>query len=287
MYNVRRIEYPTGYQIRVYTRGVVGMDDGDPYPNVDWIDYVNGDVHLKSGNPIPYDVWLDGSEWVESFDDLEEMENKRKAESVRVSASRCKNNLYYIARSNVWEWFVTLTIAPSDRIDRYDYDECSAKVRKWFNHLKERKAPDLYYLIVPEQHKDGAWHYHALIGGADGLTFVDSGHVDKDSGEMIWNFEDWKYGFSTATKVQSTQRVSSYISKYITKDLCRATKGKHRFWASKTCQRASVEDYLVDGEELVKYRQTLMENMSYKSAVDTAYFRVEYFEIPKGGKSDS
>lgn len=279
---MRRIEYPTGYQIRIYVGGVAGNGGHDFEDDIDWIDYLDGDINLKADKRLcPVDEWLDASQWIDDFDDLDALEQKRKAESERVSAARCKNNLYYISRSNVWQWFVTLTIAPSDRIDRYNYDECSAKVRKWFDNLRQRKTPDLYYLIVPEMHKDGAWHYHALIGGADGLTFVDSGHKDA-GGEPIYNFEDWRYGFSTATRIVDTCRASSYIAKYITKDMCRATKGKHRFWASKSCQRASVEDYLVDADELARYRQELMEHMSYKSAIDTAYYRVEYFEIPKG-----
>lgn len=280
MYNVRLIEYPTGYQIRVYTGGVVGVESIDPYPDVDWIDYINGDVHLKSDKRIPCDMWIDCPYDIEDVADFELEEIKRKEESLRVSATRAKNMLYYIARSNVWEWFVTLTIAPDARIDRYSFDDVSKKARKWFNNLQQRKAPDMYYLLVPEQHKDGAWHMHGLIGGCQGLSFIDSGHKD-DNGEVIYNFENWKFGFSTATAVRDTRRVSSYISKYITKDLCRDTKGKKRYWCSANCQRANVEDYLVEGAEMEEYRQKLMESMSYKTAVDTAYYRVEYFEIPK------
>ena len=283
------IEYPTGYQIRVYTQGVVGYAVEDPYPGVDWIDYINGDVHLKDDYRVPVDTWLYGCpiDDVSDLDVINEMEAadaeeeaaRKAAESLRVAASRAKQTLYYLARSNVWEWFITLTVAPSDKIDRYNYDDVSKKSRQWLNNLRKLKAPDMYYLIVPEQHKDGAWHMHGLIGGSEGLSFVDSGHVD-DAGNRIYNLDNWRYGFSTATKVQDTRRVSSYISKYITKSLVAASKGKHRFWASKNCKRAVVEDYLLDGVELHKYRQLLLEHMHYKTAVDGEFFRVEFFELP-------
>lgn len=288
MYNVRLIQYPTGYQIRVYTEGVVGMAVEDPYPGVDWIDFINGDVHLESDIRIPVDVWLDCPiSDLSELDDVMEWERQERlrteaekaAESLRVAALRAKQTVYYLARSNLWEWFVTLTVAPSDWIDRYNYDDVSMKVRKWLNNLRSRKAPDMYYLVVPEQHKDGAWHMHALVGGCAGLSFVDSGHRDS-KGNIIYHFDNWKYGFSTATAVQDTCKVSSYISKYITKTLIAASKGKHRYWASKNCQRAVVEDYLLDGMQLHEYRQQLLEHMTYKTAVHGKYYSVEFFEMP-------
>lgn len=279
MYNIRLIEYPTGYQIRVYGQAIGSVFD-DPWKNVDWIDFNTGEVKTKDDIRLPkslYDVWLDAPDV--DFDLLGERTADQEAESLRVSMTRTKNMIYYIARSNVWEWFVTLTIAPSSKIDRYDFRQCSAKVRKWFDNLRQRKAPELYYLIVPEQHKDGAWHFHGLLGGCDGLSFVDSGK--KSKGEPVYNFENWKFGFSTATAVQDTARVSSYISKYITKTLVQETKGLRRYWASANCKRAEVEEYLVEGEDLKEYIRELYEKMTWKKRVDNGFYSVDYFEIPK------
>lgn len=287
VYNVRLIEYPTGYQIRVYTGGCVGAGVEDIHPGVDWIDYINGDLKMRRDpDALPVDVWVESPV---DFDGLEgffqEMEQDKRAESIRVASSRAKNNVYYLARSNMWDWFVTLTVAPSENIDRYDYDDVSKKARKFFNNLRQRKAPDMYYLIVPEQHQDGAWHMHALLGGCSGLQFVDSGHADR-RGNVIYNFENWKFGFSTATAVTDTRRVSSYISKYITKSLVSSTKGKQRYWVSNNCKRAPVEDYFVDGTELKKYMQLLREHMLHKSAVTCEFFQVHYFELPLESPAD-
>ena len=49
------------------------------------------------------------------------------------------------------------------------------KAHKWINNCKNRKARELLYLLVPEQHKDGAWHIHGLLCNTTGLTFTDSG----------------------------------------------------------------------------------------------------------------
>lgn len=273
MYNVRFIEYPTGYQVRVYSEpvGANGLDD--LYEGADFVDFVTN----ESKDSFPVDEWVSVDI---NFDTLEDGLELRKSESLRISLSRTKNMIYHLARSNVWDFFVTLTVAPSARIDRYDFKNVSVKVRKWFNNLKNNKCSEMYYLIVPERHKDGAWHFHALIGGCNGLSFVDSGKVDK-SGNTIYNFENWKFGFSTATKVVDTSKVSGYIAKYVTKTLCQWTSGQQRYWVSKNCQRAEFEDYIVEGANLEEYKKVLYENMSWKKRVDNGYYSVDYFEIPK------
>lgn len=274
MYNVQFIEYPAGIQVKLYSNPVnYDFERKDVkklekyYQNV--VDeYEQLSFDFDEFTPVDF-----------SFDDIGIVEDFKSEESKRVAMTRAKNNIYYIARSNVWEWFVTLTL-DKNKIDRYDYELLSRKVRKWFEHLRERKAPDIYYLIVPERHKDGAWHFHALIGGSTGLDFVESGHVDK-SGNMIYNFENWKFGFSTATRVQDTARVSSYIAKYVTKTLIDETKGKHRFWASKNCLRAEVKRFLLEGSDRDEYLKVLYEHMTWKKRLEHEFNTVDIFELSK------
>lgn len=271
MYNVRIIEYPNSYQVRLYSELLY-----EPEDMCIKINCITGEEIVRKRKVKDLEKWDNVFfEW----EDIEDIYRDQKEDQLRWSMTRTKNMMYYIARSNVWDWFVTLTLSP-DKIDRYDYAECSKKVRKWFDNLKRRKAPDMYYMIVPEMHKDGAWHFHGLIGGCTGLTFVDSGKKD-DSGNQIYNFEDWKFGFSTATAVQDTERVSSYICKYITKDMCAATLNRQRYWVSRNCQRAPITKELVTYDRMKEYRIDLYERMSYKKKVQSEFMDVEYFEIPK------
>lgn len=135
------------------------------------------------------------------------------------------------ARQCNWEYFITLTYSPDKLENRYDFSLCMKKVHTWINNCKKRKAENLLYLLVPEQHKDGAWHIHGLLCNTTGLTFTDSGK--RYNGKIVYNLDDWKLGFSTATKVTDTYKVSNYITKYITKDLCAITPGKQRYFVSK------------------------------------------------------
>jgi len=284
MYNVRVIEYPTGFQVRVYEYDVdylmckyLASDDKDKKERKKRIREQIERVQWENGW---HDVDLDWDEFDEYF---ERQERDRKDDYAKHAALRAKKNLYYIARSNVWEWFVTFTL-DKRKIERFDYDELSKRIKKWLNNLKQRKAPDLYYLIVPEQHKNGAWHFHGLLGGCDGLNFVDSGRWtgDKDNRKKIYNLGDFDYGFTECTKVESTERISSYICKYITKTMCAATAGKNRYWVSKTCKRAPVTDKWLSDVDLWELKERLYEKMSYKSRSNGEWCSVDYFEIPKG-----
>lgn len=170
--------------------------------------------------------------------------------SVDSSVSRTKNKLYGIARANMWDLFITLTF---DRAltDSADYGLVSRRTRKWLNNLRERHCPDLKYLMVPELHKDGEhWHVHGLLADVGGLQLAPSGIVK--AGKEVYNLPGWQYGFSTATYVEDAHRVSSYICKYITKDLAALTQHRKRFWSSANCTRIDdvASNYVIESEEL-------------------------------------
>ena len=170
--------------------------------------------------------------------DLRKEENQKH--SLSSSVSRSKNNLYRIARSNEWEYFITFTFNPK-QVDSTNYEVVSNIVSSWFSNLR-KTSPDLKYLAVPELHKDKKkYHYHALISNADSLILSDSGKVDQD-GCPIYNIDSWKWGFTTASKIKDNAKVTNYIGKYITKDLMNNLKYKKRYYASENCYVEN-EDY--------------------------------------------
>ena len=96
----------------------------------------------------------------------------REEENKRRSVSRSKQTIYELARNGVWDWFVTLTFDGS-KVDRYNYAEVTKKLSTWLNNLR-KKSPDLQYLFVPEQHKDGAYHFHGLVSNLENVKILDS-----------------------------------------------------------------------------------------------------------------
>lgn len=295
MYNVRFIEYQNGFQFKMYGTEVLSKVDVECENVADGLVKVNDDVvDMSTGCVVPGfllhkvdfkelededDAWLilDSSIDFEDIPDiLEKQEEEKRNQYIRHSLARTRNNLYYLSRSNKWDWFVTLTLNPA-KIDRYNYLECSKRVRKWFDNLRQRKYPDMYYLIVPELHKDGAWHFHGLVGGCKDLK-VSYWKTDK-KGVDLYDIDDFKYGWSTASVVKDSGKCSSYITKYITKEVCEVTKGRHRYWVSNNVQRGRVFEMYLNPLQFQEFRKRLLDKMTWTKLQQTEFVDVEYFEL--------
>lgn len=154
------------------------------------------------------------------------------------SQRRSKQSIYELVRANTWDYFATFTF----REDRYNYDICKEKLRKFFNNFKQRKA-NIEYVVVPEQHKDGAWHFHGLLQGELDDYLSTTWRAGR------YELVGYKLGKCELEKVRDTCRVSSYITKYITKDLGTTLKGKRRYFYSKGLNRPCVRELLIDNEQ--------------------------------------
>lgn len=228
MYNVKYLMYPAGWQVRVYNT-LVGYDKRPvrlaERPNVDthiWDDDIQDYLHVQLLEDDYYaDTYINPFTGLEErvpkeFDEQEYLQKKER--SLRSSMARTVNSVYHLARSNEWEWFVTLTFNPQ-LVDSFDYAACVKKLSVWL--MNSRKiCPDMGYLVVPEKHPtSGRFHFHGLFKDCDDLGFVDSGHVDS-SGSRIYNVGSYRLGFTTATLIHDQARVTKYIAKYISKDVC-------------------------------------------------------------------
>ncbi len=193
--------------------------------------------------------------------------------------NRSKNKIYEIARSNTWEWFVTLTFNPQIVNSKF-YEPARETVSDFFHSMRKRFAPDLKYLVVPELHSDGEkFHFHGLLADTGAMPFSDSGHGTPDS--PVYNLSSWHFGFSTATRVKDTKKVSGYITKYITKDLCAATMDRRRYLNSANCARPKVTEYSIGNDGYGQILDDLSGNIVYMKsiAVPQAYNKVEYVEV--------
>ncbi len=249
-YNMQVYDYPEFTQYRIYKR------------------------------PVLTDEKREKSEYTIRSDDMAERSKK-------TSHNRTKQSIYELAYNNQWDLFITLTFSP-EKADRYNYDEVIAKTTKWLNHLKDRKCQQLKYLIVPEMHNDGAFHIHGLLANCDELPLEDSGRVaigkkayvrtDANSHyPTIYNIGNWNWGFSTATKVVDNTKCCSYICKYITKEMCFALKGKHRYMKSNNCKRVEVEKYNCDIE--------CIENMFEEFYLEGLVDYEKTIDVPEAGQS--
>ena len=217
---------------------------------------------------VLYTEWEINDNEIFNRDVLERNRKEREENSIRSSINRTKNKIIDLCRANNWEYFLTLTFAP-DKVDRYDYSECSKKLSQWLKDFKKLYCNDLKYVVVPEQHKDGAWHFHALVSNLN-IKLKESGLTDK-KGNEVYNLPYYHYGFTTATEVKDTNKASNYILKYITKDLCSVTRGKKRYWASKNLDKPIIHTEFVQEKEKSEllsdlqstYKKTYYKQLNY------------------------
>ena len=276
-YNIRVIRYENGtFEIRQYSNPVNTIYEGET--SVAPI-YQTG---KKRKVNLEYNPFTDEMEKLRTIEDAERSANN--------SLNRTKQNIYKFSRQADWEYFITLTFDGS-KVNRYDFDECMGKANNWFNNQKKRKAPDLKYLFVPEQHKDGAWHIHGVIADVGEMSFADSGRVaigekayrrsDVNSGfATIYNLSGWRFGFSTATKVRDKYKVASYITKYITKDLCVSTFGKKRYYRSRNIPEPIEKGFIVEPQDFDSFMTEMVDSfgccMVYQKEVNGLYQSVTY-----------
>lgn len=305
-YNVKITEYANGQlEVVTYKQGVYTLLDGESSYRADMIDK-NADalawrfatfvVNEKTGvgkfyprfddREVVYNPFTEKIQRVYTVED-EIAEEKKKLDNLSRSFRRTRSALYMYARQCVWEYFITLTYSPDKIENRYDFSLCMKKVHTWINNCKKRKAEYLLYLLVPEQHKDGAWHIHGLLCNTTGLAFTDSGK--RYDGKIVYNLDDWKLGFSTATKVTDTYKVSNYITKYITKDLCAVTPGKQRYFVSKSILKPKTFTALIDPDEVDSFIQEVADScgadLEYQKDV-SGYLDVNYKYFKKCQKGE-
>ncbi len=260
-YNVQLITYAHGQQMRKYQRP----------------------VNTGFKKPVPV---LDFSPWGDVISKKYDCDKAIISDSVRcekVSRNRTKMKVYEMARSDDWQYFVTFTFNPK-LIDRTDYDKITIALHNWFKDIKKTIAPNLKYIVVPELHDDKkSFHFHGLLSNIGTLTLLESGHFTsfRTGHQTIYNLSNYYLGWSTLTKVRYPERVSGYITKYITKDLCAVTKGKKRYWNSRNLNKPDKKYYNLSSEQIDDIIDSISNKITHikSDKIFIANQQIEYIEI--------
>lgn len=197
------------------------------------------------------------------------------------SLGRSKRMVRELAVCNPWEYFVTLTIN-GEKADRYTLNAVIKKLGKWLNNYNSRKGTSVKYLLIPEQHKDGAWHLHGLLMGLP-ISHLRPFQLQERlplrikqllrDGRSIYDWPAYaeSFGHVTVEPVLSAERCAGYISKYITKELLESSisLNAHVYYSSHGLQRA---------EELYRGHVTqTLEDPDFKND----YVRIKTFKTPE------
>lgn len=163
------------------------------------------------------------------------LSNEKKEELNKEYLKHTKTQILDLALNNQdkWEYFLTLTFNDVE-LGGYTHEKAIKKLCNWLI-VQRRNNPNMYYLIVPEFHKSGRLHFHGLVGNVPNWKLEEARHNGKlirVNGKQIYNLINYKLGFSTISFIQDKQKVSNYISKYVTKELI-DLKNKKRYWYSR------------------------------------------------------
>ena len=150
------------------------------------------------------------------------IENSNK-DNARISS---RNNARDKALANVdlWAYFCTFTLDKTKQ-SRYDFTLAHHRITHFLQsrHIK--------YFLVPERHKDGAWHFHALVSKEIEPFLADfEGKACQNpyikarlaKGETVKNFVDYArtYGYNTVEPCKNKEACVFYLIKYVLKLLC-------------------------------------------------------------------
>lgn len=167
--------------------------------------------------------------------DREEVDDGSYAPTIS-SLNRTKSLVKDIIICNNFELFCTFTFNP-DKINSFSFNRCKSAMTTWLHHqrdLSREKGVDFKYLVIPEQHKSGRWHFHALVSGYTS-TLKATKHLST-SKRPVFNITSFRSGFTTAVPIDSSEAVGSYVSKYITKSFVKMFN-QRRFFCSKNLIR--------------------------------------------------
>lgn len=120
--------------------------------------------------------------------------------------------------------FLTLTFSPEEVADRSDYSAIYPPLRAWLSNRVQRNG--LKYIMIPERHKKGGIHLHALANsGALKFARATSPRTNlplNHNGRAVYNVTDWRHGFTTAELLPADDldhiRAAKYCFKYMGKE---------------------------------------------------------------------
>ncbi len=210
-----------------------------------------------------------------------------KEASRRASVSRAVETVFEVARANEWDLMVTFTFDP-DKVDSFDYAAIIEVMRKFNRRLK---AQGVSYIEVPEQHKSGRIHLHAVLADPEqnmelvpAINYYSGLQQFDDGGRPMYDVVDFLWGWCKATYVDDNARsgmaVVKYIMKYMNKNLDWVPEGKKRYFASQGLTRP------VKNRLLMSIEDDIMDEISrqadYRKVINTPFGPYVILEIHGG-----
>lgn len=178
---------------------------------------------------------------------------KEKDNNVRLEESiiRTRRNVFEYAMSNEWQYFCTFTI-DKNKYDRYNLNEYHKAFSQWLrDYFRKKLGFDVQYILIPEEHEDGAWHEHGLFTNfplSELVEFKTTDNIPRklkkriEEGHKMYNCPAYakKFGYCTFELVRNSEACAKYVTKYITKDIVNSSieTGHKLYYVSRKLKKA-------------------------------------------------
>lgn len=182
---------------------------------------------------------------------------------------RAKSKIQEYVMCNDWDMFVTLTL-DKRKYDRYNLSKFHKDLTQFIRIQNRKSNNDIKYLFIPEEHQDGAWHIHGFIKGLDKselrlftldekLPLYIREKLIKCQEVYQWIKYYDKFGFCDLEPIRDKKRASSYVRKYITKELAQCVKdtNAHMYYCSRGLKTAEI---IQKGTVSAKYNPTYVDD---------------------------
>lgn len=245
---------------------------------------------VKYNRPIVFTNFQDKSFF------LTNEENDEEKDYLEKSINRTKTKISDYILCNNFTHFITFTFDPKNskvktEENRKDLLKMSKLLITWINseqinHFRLH-GHRFKYLIVPERHKNNAWHFHAVFEDYKNeiedfyssknkyLTVDEIRSKNKKPKNQRGFLPRYTLGRSEIAPIKYKTKMSNYIKKYITKDLINE-KYKKRYWCSKNLKTPEIIENIVESSTTISKEYLLKEYDYHKIYIipkDSEYFR--------------
>lgn len=203
--------------------------------------------------------------WAEYQRKVDDSSIIKTSDALNASIRRSKRMIKDLIHCNQFDMWVTFTF----KQQLYDIDLAKKRISQWFQD-QQKQYGTFCYLAVPEFHKSGALHFHALLKDYKGVVVPalspKTGRQIVKKGRKIYNIKSFGRGFTQLEYIESSVGVCNYISKYITKN-SPVLSGKRRYFHSKGLKKPLCESNSIHANNIKKslYYENELFRISYLS----------------------
>lgn len=185
--------------------------------------FCNIPIRIKNDFKNLPNYWLD-----------KEIENNKKLVN---NIIRAKTKIIDYCYCNNFSFFITCTI--NEEHNRNDLKWLIRTTNQIIRNLRKKYKKEFKYILIPERHKNNAWHLHGLFSD----DFKNDFYINKYN-YLSWDSYD-RIGFTSISYIDNYDACIRYITKYVNKSFNDREKGERLYFISNNLNKPIKEQEII------------------------------------------